>query len=364
MRRRDEARTAAATAALARLRQLGDGEDRAAPVSDAVFFRTLGFDEVLSVDVSAFEHADYIHDLNTPGLAARLPGPVNLAVETGTAEHVFHIPQYLQNVGQSLAVGGVVLHVVPAHGFMDHGFYQFSPTLFHDFYAANRFDILDLLLLETATDDWSSWQVRRYQPGEFDRADRTRFRDRYVVAAVAARKRADSTTDAIPQQRIYRANDSWRLESTEQVIAATQDLGPLSGPFIQEQGYCWRIPLARNAGAGDTVLLAMRSQLVLCEDGRPLGPAHAPHTAIRELGGGAYSHWEYELLFSTSDHSDPNSNGRCYRLRARTGSEIAGILDTTLGAENSDGPSAAAMSSCSEMGVLARLRAWLWTTMR
>ncbi len=56
------------------------------------------------------------------------------------------------------------------------------------------------------------------------------------------------------------------------------------------------------------------SRLVVLEDGRPLGPAHALHDEVRQLGGGRFSHWAGCLLFSTGDGSDPRSNGRAYTL--------------------------------------------------
>ena len=55
-----------------------------------------------------------------------------------------------------------------------------------------------------------------------------------------------------------------------------------------------------------------RSRLVLCEDGNAFGTPHALHAEIAQRGGGRYSHWSGELVFSTSDNSDPNSNGRVY----------------------------------------------------
>lgn len=58
-----------------------------------------------------------------------------------------------------------------------------------------------------------------------------------------------------------------------------------------------------------------RSTLVIQEDGQPLGPANALHQLIRETGLGAFSHWGAQLLFSTSDNSDPRTNGRVYRAR-------------------------------------------------
>ncbi len=68
-----------------------------------------------------------------------------------------------------------------------------------------------------------------------------------------------------------------------------------------------------------------RSSLVLFEDGRPLGPAHALHQDIREKGKGRYSHWTRGILyFSTSDNSDPTRNGRTYEVGSTS-------PDSTLG---------------------------------
>ena len=56
------------------------------------------------------------------------------------------------------------------------------------------------------------------------------------------------------------------------------------------------------------------------EDGKPLRHAQATHADIRTVGNGCYSHWEFSVgprvLFSTSDNSNPNTNGRSYEIRA------------------------------------------------
>ena len=55
------------------------------------------------------------------------------------------------------------------------------------------------------------------------------------------------------------------------------------------------------------------SSLEVREDGHLLSPAHALHADIVKIGAGRYSHWNGYLIFSTSDNSDPNTNGRTYR---------------------------------------------------
>lgn len=60
------------------------------------------------------------------------------------------------------------------------------------------------------------------------------------------------------------------------------------------------------------------SNLKLSEDIRALGPPHSITSNIQANGGGAYSHWEQWLIFSSSDGSDPRSNGRRYIVTARS----------------------------------------------
>jgi hypothetical protein len=92
------------------------------------------------------------------------------------------------------------------------------------------------------------------------------------------------------------------------------DLAP---PFRHEHGHCFVASGLFTTVPGDSEGV-LRSTYELVEDGVPLGPAHAPHDRIREVGGGCFSHWEQDLFFSTSDHSDPNRNGRIYQLRPKT----------------------------------------------
>jgi lysophospholipase L1-like esterase len=57
-----------------------------------------------------------------------------------------------------------------------------------------------------------------------------------------------------------------------------------------------------------------RSPWMLLEDGVPLGPPHALHSEIEAHGEGRWSHWKDAVIFSTSDNSNPRSNGRHYEV--------------------------------------------------
>lgn len=63
---------------------------------------------------------------------------------------------------------------------------------------------------------------------------------------------------------------------------------------------------------GDSDAQPAISTLRLFENGVELGPAHSVHTDIRRYGQGQFSHWGDVLIFSSSDNTDPLTNGRKY----------------------------------------------------
>jgi hypothetical protein len=60
-----------------------------------------------------------------------------------------------------------------------------------------------------------------------------------------------------------------------------------------------------------------RSELMLYEDDRILGLSHSLHEDVVRYGKGRFSHWGQRLYFSTSDNSNPNTNGRTYAYCAK-----------------------------------------------
>lgn len=89
----------------------------------------------------------------------------------------------------------------------------------------------------------------------------------------------------------------------------------LSPPFRKESGAAWTVQIDSGLfPLTDDVGFVTRSILALREGDRLLGPGHASHDEIRTKGNGRYSHWRDVLYFSTSDNSDPNTNGRVYTV--------------------------------------------------
>ena len=73
--------------------------------------------------------------------------------------------------------------------------------------------------------------------------------------------------------------------------------------------------VVKNVGfLGDTAQAPLQSQLVLRENGKPIGPAHTQLVTIQQTGRGRYLHWGNEIYFSSSDNTDPRTNGRQYSV--------------------------------------------------
>ena len=110
-------------------------------VDDRRLFDWMGFDEVESLDYSNFEGATRVVDLNRGNLPDGLAGAYDVVFDSGTLEHVFHVPNALRNIASLARTGGRVIFLSPSSNHLDHGFYMFSPTLFYDYFRVNGFRI-------------------------------------------------------------------------------------------------------------------------------------------------------------------------------------------------------------------------------
>ncbi|WP_420263652.1 hypothetical protein [Candidatus Magnetominusculus dajiuhuensis] len=107
-------------------------------IHQSVLFNMLGFDVVDSIDVSARENPTHVLNLNKP-IEQTLHCRYDMVYDGGTAEHCFNITEVLSNTVRLLKAGGIVIHHLPISGYLEHGYYQISPSLLFDFYNANDF---------------------------------------------------------------------------------------------------------------------------------------------------------------------------------------------------------------------------------
>jgi len=188
-------------------------------VDDVYFFKSLGFDEVSSLDGSDFEGATFVQDLNKVPVPDHLWGKFDVIYELGTMEHIFHLPNVLSNIHYMLKVGGCVVHGSPCSNAFQHGFYMFSPCFFYDYYQANGFEILDSWLIRYRVNrnrELTTCEVLECLPespvlnalnyiGSLDA--------KYYAFNIIVRKTASSTSGIVPQQGYY--TDVWAKAGQE-----------------------------------------------------------------------------------------------------------------------------------------------------
>jgi hypothetical protein len=138
----------------------------------------------------------------------------------------------------------------------------------------------------------------------------------------------DQTVHDLPEKR---GKDlSWRLDGhagTRAVTTLRVSAGflprekistpkrlPLPRPYYREVANAWFVNLPELEDQSDDIAHAERSTLLVLEDGKPIGAPHSALVDIRAKGGGLFSHWKGVLDFSTSDNSDPNTNGHSYMI--------------------------------------------------
>lgn len=198
-------------------------------IKDKDFLKSIGFDHVKALDIDDYEGAEYLADLNQPGVD--IGETFDCVFDTGTLEHVFHIPNALTNLSNLLKNNGRIIHVLPVANRVDHGFYMFSPTFFWDYYQANNFVIERSLVLRTFVEQKHyRWQLFEYFPSNLDWLSMGKLDDGAYGMIFIVKKVASSTSGIVPQQR--RSRNMWTFnQSNKNTISEIKkcDIDRLNG---------------------------------------------------------------------------------------------------------------------------------------
>ncbi|MFT6778867.1 MAG: SAM-dependent methyltransferase [Paraglaciecola sp.] len=105
------------------------------------FLKDIGATSVESLDFSDFEGASHIYNLNdsfaNDNNTKHLKEAFDLVLDFGTSEHVFQPGLSIANSLFMLKPGGRLILNLPITGFLEHGFYQFCPNIFHQIKSEN-----------------------------------------------------------------------------------------------------------------------------------------------------------------------------------------------------------------------------------
>ena len=98
--------------------------------------------DVLSIDLHGTGLSQKL-DLNLP---VTLNRKFDLAINHGTAEHIFNIAQVFRTMHDYTLPGGMMIHEDPFTGWIEHGFYNLQPTLFFDLAEFNQYEIVAMFI--------------------------------------------------------------------------------------------------------------------------------------------------------------------------------------------------------------------------
>lgn len=181
-------------------------------ISGETLFKSMSFERISVLDYSSFEGAEIKYDLNRIDLPHNLQENFDVIIDHGTMEHVFHIPNCLNNMFKMLRVGGRMTHSSPSSNCLDHGFYMFSPTFFYDFYSANKWEINSILVIAMSPrQETEPFFYTEYEPGYFDSVSYGGLGSDIYVTFCVVTKTAESAGSIIPQQSIYEKQEDWKL---------------------------------------------------------------------------------------------------------------------------------------------------------
>lgn len=183
------------------------------------FLKHIGAENVHSFDVSSYEGATHLHDMNEE-ILPELKGRYSVVLDGGSLEHVFNFPIAIKNCMEMLQVGGHYLGITPANNFMGHGFYQFSPELyFNIFTPKNGFEMVNLIAFEDRPG--STWYVVKNPEDVKSRVTLVNSQPVYLLV-LAKKITAVKIFNYTPQQSDYVAMWSNGSEIGEQTGATTQ----------------------------------------------------------------------------------------------------------------------------------------------
>jgi hypothetical protein len=279
------------------------------------FFKSYGFSDVHTLDVSPYQGCSHVHDLNAPEPPPELVGQYDMVMSGGTLEHVFAVSNAIKTAAALVREGGWLIFSAPANNWVDHGFYQLSPTLKFDYFAVNGFEFGESRAFIALARGHRAFPL---YPGEGQVLNLYRGRASHMMRV---RKVPGATYDRIPTQAIYadkssrplfRFGASEPLESNGGTPTVPQMARyTLTAPQPLDGRYAARFQNRDHPSSLEQ--RPFRSPALVYEDGKLLPWIVSAPAMVKERLG-SFHHGPGFVHFSTTDGSDPRSNGRRYEV--------------------------------------------------
>ncbi len=169
-------------------------------------FKHLGYESFLVLDVHKDTDVDIVWDLNNSNnLPHEYLNYFDLLIDPGTLQHVFDIRSCLDCITKLTKINGYIYHISPGNNYMDHGFYQISPTLFQDYYYENQFKLVSLSIqADKRIKELIPYTENVYRNKQLQ----NKFRNNKKVKVHQIVQKKVSSENKIPIQHFYSINKS------------------------------------------------------------------------------------------------------------------------------------------------------------
>lgn len=108
--------------------------------------------EYNSYDICPGLRTDIV-DLNFDNIPKFHRNSYDVVLNFGTTEHIFNQWNSFKIIHCATKIGGHIYFQLPMSGYLDHGYYCYTPLFFTDLIAANRYELLDLFVTEAGESD-------------------------------------------------------------------------------------------------------------------------------------------------------------------------------------------------------------------
>ncbi|TAF00730.1 MAG: hypothetical protein EAZ79_01810 [Oscillatoriales cyanobacterium] len=204
------------------VRELGEfSHTPGAPIAARSLYESFGLETYNCIDTCDSSNS-LVFDMNkdlqaTYGYSEQF----DLVTNHGSSEHCFNQYQCFKNIHNLCKAGGVMVHGLPFHGSLNHGFYNYQPCFFVGLAAANNYKLLALSVVDVK----SVKPVTPYSPYLVESLTSSIKEPRLIFVAI--QKLSDSEF-RIPYDGKYLSNSA----STAPAVEEYRNYQKLSGDYI------------------------------------------------------------------------------------------------------------------------------------
>jgi len=190
-------------------------------ISDTLFFKLMGIVDLVTMDVTEYEGAEIIHNLNQR-IPESLCNQFDFIIDGGTFDHLFDLRTAFENVVRLLKPDGRIFHWNAASNFTGAAYLSFAPDFFFDYYTVNRFNDCQVYVAEIdSIGQRESWEFYKFEKT----SENYHFPSSKIqMTLVLAEKGPSATWNEMPVQSYYQEAGSRQAHRTTQVVESGRKL--------------------------------------------------------------------------------------------------------------------------------------------